>query len=49
MLKIKKNFQEKEKMHYHNQFVWGRKIRECTVHTEEFHNHQLGEKYTQDY
>ena len=49
MLKIKKNFQEKEKMHYHNQFVRGRKVRESTVPTEEFHNHQLWRKCTQEY
>jgi hypothetical protein len=39
MIKNENNFQEKEKLHYHNQLVRGRKIRGSTVPTEEFHKH----------
>jgi len=49
MVKNENNFQEKEKLHYHNQLVRRRKIRGSTVPTEEFHNHQFWRKSTQEY
>jgi len=49
MIKNKKNFQEKGKVHYHNQLVHGRKIRGSTVPREEYHNNQFWRKCTQEY
>jgi len=49
MIKNKMNLQEKEKLHYHKQLLRGRKIRGCTVPTEEYHNPQFWRKCTQEY